>query len=646
MEKVKEHTKQEEIINAENKEIATIIGKDKVKKVFLDILKNNIIFIIGTILLVYKGLLLNHLIGLTINAEVVKYTIFVSMLIMCPTINHKNKFGYIYLNIVYAIVTLIIYADFLCYTYSTNFLSFYQIENLRYSKEIASGVLCIINVKSFLIFWIDNIIVIGLSILACKKLKKTYYHNRILKIVLIVIIIAFNIFYVTRNINGIYKDKSYNKSLIVQNASIYYYHYEGAKDYIKSLFSKDEIDEERLQAIYDKYIDGKQGKTQYTGIAKDSNVIILQLESLNEYVIGKTVNGKEITPNLNKFYNDNIYCSNMYNQGLGTTADSEFEMENSMYPLENGYVFQKYFNNNWEDIFTVLKEEGYYTSFMHPNTSTFWNREEVYNSGYNIDEYDDIQSFPDIESAGEFHSDEGFFKEAVKIMDSYDGKFCTTLVSVTTHIPFYLDGVSDLDNKITLTQKHVSEFTDETFRNYLISCNFVDYAFGEFLKELDEADLLDNSILIVYGDHGASNASTEDIKKLYKENNIEYTDFENTFKELHVPFGMKIPGVEKRDLINNSVAKIDIKPTILDLLGVADKFSIGKSIFSNKDYSFIKGLGFVTSKNYCVNGVYYDRKTCKEIKENENLQQLTDQMEEEIYLSDTIIKNNLLKNLN
>ena len=153
MEKVKEHTKQEEIINAENKEIATIIGKDKVKKVFLDILKNNIIFIIGTILLVYKGLLLNHLIGLTINAEVVKYTIFVSMLIMCPTINHKNKFGYIYLNIVYAIVTLIIYADFLCYTYSTNFLSFYQIENLRYSKEIASGVLCIINVKSFLIFW-------------------------------------------------------------------------------------------------------------------------------------------------------------------------------------------------------------------------------------------------------------------------------------------------------------------------------------------------------------------------------------------------------------------------------------------------------------------------------------------------------------
>ena len=47
---------------------------------------------------------------------------------------------------------------------------------------------------------------------------------------------------------------------------------------------------------------------------------------------------------------------------------------------------------------------------MHPNTSTFWNREAVYNEGYNIDEYDDITMFPDIERAGEFYSDEGFFR--------------------------------------------------------------------------------------------------------------------------------------------------------------------------------------------------------------------------------------------
>lgn len=643
MEVVKERKKEKQE-NLENVE-QTISLKDKIIRIILDILKNNFIFIIGTVLLVYKGLLLNSIIELDIGKDVIFYTIIASMLIMCPTINHKNKFGYIYLNVIYAIVTFIIYADFLYYTYATNFLSFYQLGNLQYGKEITSGVICLVDLKSIIIFWLDNVIVAILSVISYKKFKKTYYKNRILKIAVILVIIALNVNTVSDEIDEIYKDKGYNKSLIVQNASIYYYHYEDAKDYFKSLFGKEEIDEARLENAYENYINTEPVLSDYTGVAQDSNVIILQLESLNEYVIGKSVNGKEITPNLNKFFSENIYCSDMYNQGLGSTADSEFEMENSLYPLENGYVFQKYYNNNWEDIFTVLRENGYYTSFMHPNTSTFWNRDEVYNKGYHIDEYNDIRSFPDIEQAGEFYSDEGFFEEAVKIMNSYEGKFCTTLVSVTTHIPFYLDGVSDLDNKLTLTLDDVSEFEDDTLERYLISCNFVDYAFGKFIDGLEETGLIDNSIIIVYGDHGASIWNEDDLTKLFNDNGKVYTDLDNSTKEVHVPFGMKIPGVKSNETINRSVAKIDIKPTILDLLGVEDKLSIGNTIFSNKDYSFIKGLGFVTSTNYCINGTYYDRDTIEEIEENEELKNLLNQMEDEIYLSDTLIKNNLIKNL-
>ena len=107
MEVVKER-KEEKQENLENVE-QTISLKEKIKKVILDILQNNLIFIIGTILLVYKGLLLSYLIELEIGKDVIFYTIAASMLIMCPTINHKNKFGYIYLNVVYTIVTFIIY---------------------------------------------------------------------------------------------------------------------------------------------------------------------------------------------------------------------------------------------------------------------------------------------------------------------------------------------------------------------------------------------------------------------------------------------------------------------------------------------------------------------------------------------------------
>ena len=613
--------------------------ENKIKNFF----KHNLLFLIGIILLVYKGILLNYLLELEVNINTFFYIVIVSLLIMCPIINHKNRFALSYLNIIYAIITLLIYANFLYFSYSTNFLSCYQIENLKYAKEIGSGLLTLINKKNILLFWFDNILLFIVSLIINKKIKRTVYKNKILKTAIILIILGLNIFIVNKSINGIYDFRKYNKSLIVQDASIYYYHYKDAEEYIASLFVKEKVDEEKLKTIYHKNLNDKNDNenTAYFGIAKEKNVIILQLESLNEYVINKKVNGKEITPNLNKFFKENIYCTDMYNQGLGTTADSEFEMENSMYPLENGYIFQKYYNNTWLDIYTTLKKEGYYTSFMHPNSSTFWNRDEVYHMGYHIDEYNDINQFPNIERAGEFYSDEGFFKQAVNKMNKYEGNFCTTLVSVTTHIPFYLTGVSNIENKLTIAKEDVISYEDETFQNYLISCNFVDYAFGELIKDLEKTGLMEKSIFIVYGDHGSGLNCIDDIEKLYQENGMEYTEFEDSTKEVHIPFGIKIPKITESDIINKAVSKIDIKPTILNLLGLKDNFSLGENIFSNKDYSFIKGLGYVTSQYYNINDKYYERTTLREIEETKELQNLRQKMEDEIYLSDSIIKNNL-----
>lgn len=612
----------------------------------LSLLRHNIIFAIGTLLLTYKSIFLNCVLGLEINIFVVFYSITASLLIMSPTINHKNKFGLIYLNIVYLIATIIIYANYLYYDYSTNFISFYQIRNLKYVKEIGGGLITLINVKNILMFFLDNVLVAILSIIFAKKIMNmSRYPKKIFKLTLKTGILVLNILAVLLSVDFIYNEKSYNKSLIVKTASIYYYQVEDAKDYVYSLFAKEDVDEEKLKEIYAKNINEKQRNEEYTNIAQDKNVVIVQLESLNQYIIGKTINGKEITPNLNKFFKDNIYCTNMYNQGLGSTADSEFEMENSMYPLENGYAFQKYYDNTWLDIYTTLRSNGYYTSFMHPNTSTFWNRSEVYNVGYNIDEYDDINAFDNLEHVGEFYSDADFFEQAVDKMEKYQGKFCTTLVTVTTHIPFGLDGASNLEEKLTIAEEDLSGYDNWIFRNYIRACNFTDYAFGKFIQKMEETGLMDNTIIIAYGDHGAGIAYTKDIKRLYEENGTEYTEFDKLFNDVHVPFGIKIPGVEDEKNIETAVSKIDIKPTILQLLGIEDNYSMGNSIFSNLDYSFIKGLGFVTSKNYCINDKYYDRNTLEEIEETEELKTLLEKMIDEIYLSDTIIKNNLFSNV-
>lgn len=75
---------------------------------------------------------------------------------------------------------------------------------------------CIINIKSIFIFFIDNILILLLSILCYKKFKSTYYSNKILKTVLICIILLANILTIRGQINEIYASKSYNKSLIVE----------------------------------------------------------------------------------------------------------------------------------------------------------------------------------------------------------------------------------------------------------------------------------------------------------------------------------------------------------------------------------------------------------------------------------------------
>lgn len=61
----------------------------------------------------------------------------------------------------------------------------------------------------------------------------------------------------------------------------------------------------------------------------------------------------------------------------------------------------------------------------------------------------------------------------------------------------------NMQKKSTITRNDLEGYSDEIYKNYIIACNFTDYAFGKFMQELDDAGLLENSILVVYGDHGA-----------------------------------------------------------------------------------------------------------------------------------------------
>lgn len=116
---------------------------------------------------------------------------------------------------------------------------------------------------------------------------------------------------------------------------------------------------------------------------------------MQDFVVNKKINGKEITPNLNKFLNDNIRFTNMHMQSYSTTADSEHSVITSIYPMENGMSFSKYYTNTYDNLFEMFNKENYYTAYMHGNYPYFWNRGNVY-SRFNLnslvfkDNFDDL----------------------------------------------------------------------------------------------------------------------------------------------------------------------------------------------------------------------------------------------------------------
>lgn len=224
--------------------------------------------------------------------------------------------------------------------------------------------------------------------------------------------------------------------------------------------------------------------------------------------------------------------------------------------------------------------------------------------------------------------------QAVDKMQNYDKPFLCMMSAISTHIPYSLDGISNLDDKISID---VSEIESDEISRYLLACNFVDYSFGKFMEKLESSGLLENSILIVYGDHGAELQDLQDVKKIYEYNGKDYNENIENLLNVHIPFGMKNPDVEGQKL-ENSVSKIDVKPTILNLIGINDKFSLGEDIFSGKNYAFLKGIGYITKDNYYINGKYFKREDNTGIEPDDNLIKLMIKMKEEMFLSDTIIK--------
>lgn len=388
------------------------------------------------------------------------------------------------------------------------------------------------------------------------------------------------------------------------------------------------------------------------GIAKGRNVIVIHLESFQQFLIDKKINGQEVTPFLNSLYHgqDTYAFSNFFNQvGQGKTSDAENMLETSTYGLSQGSLFATLGNDNtFQAAPAILKQRAGYTSAVfHGNVASFWNRNNVYkNLGYQY--FFDASYFDTSgdKATGYGLKDKLLFADSIKYLQHLQQPFYVKYLTVTNHFPFDLDD-EDKDSNFTTTNTGSS-----TVDNYFVTAHYLDQSLQEFFSYLDKTGLAKKSIIMIYGDHyGISNSENKNLASVLGKNADDWTDFDNVQMQ-RVPLMFVIPGSGGHGGIYSTYGgEIDVLPTLLHLLGISTKLYIqfGTDLFSSQHDQVValRNQDFVTPKYTSISGKIYLNSTGKlaKLTKQEKKQLRADQkkVSEELALSDSLNEKNLLR---
>lgn len=415
----------------------------------------------------------------------------------------------------------------------------------------------------------------------------------------------------------------WNRETVVRVFGIYTYQFndlvQSLRPQLNNLFGHDKA----YKSVKEYYEENKyqQEINNYTGIFEGKNVIVIHAESIQGIALNRRFNGQEVTPNLNKLASEGMYFSNFYSQvGVGTSSDAEFTFSTSLMPSLSGTVFVNYFDTEYITIQKLLKEKGYYVASMHANNGDFWNREVMHkNMGY--DQFYDKEYFTIDETIGLGLSDKSFFKQVIPYLQDIkesNEKFYTTLIMLSNHTPFDdLELMDEFDTSITYeigNETIIANPIEGTMlENYFRSVHYADQAIGQLIEDLDENGLLENTVLVIYGDHEARIDKEEyDLLynynpltgELYDENDENYVEYNKYDYEIDkkVPFIIWTKDEQFNQEITIPMGMIDVLPTLGNMLNVYSDYQLGTDIFSIENGD---NMVMFTDASYITSKIYY-----------------------------------------
>lgn len=434
--------------------------------------------------------------------------------------------------------------------------------------------------------------------------------------------------------------RSFDREYLVKYMGLYFYQgydaFQSAKTSTqRALASGDQLTEVQNFIRSNKVITDSPLEGSMSG----KNVVMITLESFQTFLIGAEINGEEVTPFLNQFIQESYFFENFYHQtAQGKTSDSEFITETSLYPLDRGAVFFTHATNEFVAIPEILREEGYYSAVLHANNASFWNRNVMYSS-LGFDSYFSETSYEitDENSIGWGMDDVTFLEQSVDILNTLPQPFYAKLLTLTNHFPY------EIDEEYILIDPYDSG--DRTFDRYFQTARYLDEALKIFVEDLRESGLYENTVIVMYGDHyGQSENRYGPMAQFLGKDEITGADH---IELQRVPLIIHLPGQTEGETISTVGGQVDIKPTVLSLLGVdrPDGIGFGNDLFASEHPNKVifRDGSFVTDSYIYRNGTFYSKETREEIEPPEDAERLLTRVEQELHYSDSIIYGDLLQ---
>ena len=381
-------------------------------------------------------------------------------------------------------------------------------------------------------------------------------------------------------------------------------------------------------------------KNDYTGLFEGKNLIVIMMESTNDIFINE-----KYYPNFYKMVHEGWYWENNYSpRNSCATMNNEFSGMTSLYTISNTCTASKYRGNKYyESLFNLFNRTDNYVTFSaHDYTAAYYPRKAIhFNMGskdyYSVERLGIKYSSSYINWA----NDDDFLKKILSIIDNKTSNgehFMTWLTTVSAHQPYT---VSSIQGDKYLSMTNGTGYPSD-IRRFMSKLKIQDIGLGLLLEGLEKRGILDDTVIVLYGDHYPYGISKSNINKV-----LDY----NTSKDMNaerVPFVIYNSTIAPKTF-SDYTSYINILPTLANLfnLDYDPRLYLGEDLLSD-DYESITIFADGSWKNEVA---YYNAKrssisyyTDKQYT-TEELASINNMVTTKLSISNSAIKSNYFNHL-